>query len=337
MAKFSIFGMLAAMALAAGCGGDFSNNSYDALGAPYEIIVVADHQVWDGPAGDTLRSMFHKAYPMINREETMFDVLRVLPSGFKKLNTRHRNVLITAVDPSATQAGLSMSSDVYARPQTVLRAVAPDLASLSQLLGERRDDIMLLLENAEKDRDVAAATTHTPTQIAALIKEKFGFEMSTGPGYVVQKMENESDDFLWLRYEMPTADQGIVIYTYPFSGVKDFDRENLLKRRDEFAARIPGENPGSHMATNPDFTSLVYKKIDGRRWSEMHGFWDVTGDFMGGPYTNYSTLDAANQRVIAVDFYVYSPDPRLSQRNYIKQLEHLLYTVGISGEAPVWE
>jgi hypothetical protein len=333
MARFSIFGMLAAMELATGCIGGTSN-SYGSLGAPYEIIVVADHQVWDGPAGDTLRSMFRKAYPMINRSETMFDVLRVLPSGFKKLNMRHRNVLITRIDPSATQAGLSMSNDVYTQPQTILTAVAPDLASLSQLLEERRGDILLLLENAEKDRAVAAAESHTPPQIAALIREKFGFEMSMGPGY---KVRDESDDFLWLSYEMPTSSQGIVIYTYPFSGVKDFDRENLVKRRDEFAARIPGENPGSHMATNPDFTSLVYKKIDGRRWSEMHGFWDVTGDFMGGPYTNYSTLDAANQRVIAVDFYVYSPDPRLSQRNYIKQLEHLIYTVKISGEIPVWE
>ncbi len=227
-----------------------------------------------------------------------------------------------------------MANDLHAKPQTVLRATAPDAASLAKLIGDSRDDIMLLLENAEKDRDVTAARKHTPPRIAELIEEKFGFEMSTGPGYTVR---SDSEDFLWLSYEMPTSSQGIVIYTYPFSGVKDFDRDNIISRRNEFASRIPGENPGSHMATNPDYVSLAYKTIDGRPWSEMHGFWEVTGDFMGGPFTNYSTLDAANQRVIAIDFYVYSPDPRLSQRNYIRQLEHFIYTVNISGEVPTWK
>jgi hypothetical protein len=333
MTRFSILATLAIVSLVAGCDSN-SSYLYNSQGAPYEIVVVADHAVWDGPAGDSIRGMFYRQYPMINRQETSFDALRVLPSGFKGLNMRHRNVLITNIDPLATQAGLSMTEDVYATPQVVLSAVAPDGASLAKLIGDNRDDIMLLLETAEKNRDVAAARSHTPPQIAELIREKFGFEMATGPGYAVR---SDGDDFLWLSYEMPTSSQGIIIYTYPFSGVKDFDSENIIARRNEFVSRIPGENAGTHMSTNADFTTLVYKTIEGRPWAEMHGFWDVTDDFMGGPFTNYSTLDAANQRVIAIDFYVYSPDPRLSQRNYIRQLEHFLYTVKISGEVPKWE
>ncbi len=329
----------AALALAAflmtGCGGE-GTYKYDAQGAPYEIVVVADHEVWDGPAGDTLRAMFYRRFPMINRQETSFDVLRVLPAGFTKLVTRHRNVFMTDIDPTLTQASLNLGQDSWARPQTVLSASAPDVASLTKLIDDNRDDIMLVLENAEKDRDVADARGHTPPAISTAIRNKFGFEMSTGPGYVVR---SESEDFLWLDYRMPTADQGIVIYSYPFSGVKDFNLENLLARRNEFVSRIPAENPGSYMTTNPDpgFIEVAYKKIDGRQWAEMRGFWDTVGDFKGGPYRNYSTLDAANQRVISIDFYVFSPDPRFSQRNYIKQLEHFLYTVSIPGEAPTWE
>ncbi len=193
-----------------------------------------------------------------------------------------------------------------------------------ELINTERENIMLLLEHAERERDVANANGFTPKGIAALIKEKFGFEMGVGSGFTVR---SQSDNFLWLSYEMPTASQGVIIYDYPFSGLKDFDRENLLLRRDEFVSRIPGENPGSHMITNHEYIDLVYKKIDDRRWSEMHGFWDVKGDFMGGPFVNYSTLDAANQRVVAIDFYIYAPNPRAKQRNYKKQLEHYLYTV----------
>ncbi len=334
MSRFSILGIIAVLSLSlAGCGRD-SVFQYTAQGAPYEIVVVADHDVWNGPVGDSIRAMFYKRYPMINGEETSFDVLRVLPSGFKKLVMRHRNVMIATIDPDQPgRSALSVSTDIYAKPQIVLSATAPDAASLAELISSNRDDIMLALENAEKDRDVTAQE-HTPPQIASLIKEKFGFEMSTGPGYTVR---SESDNFLWLSYEMPTSSQGIVIYTYPFSYTGDFDRDNLMARRDDFVSRIPGENPGSHMTSNPEFTSLTYKKIDGRQWAEMHGFWDVAGDFMGGPYTNYSTFDAANRRIIAIDFYVYCPDRRLSQRNYIKQLEHFLYTVNIPEGTPATE
>lgn len=298
-------------------------------GAPYELVVVADHPTWDGAVGDTLRSMFHEQFPMVNRQETRFDLLRVLPEGFKKLVVRHRNILILNVDKQFAEPSVGLYNDLYAAPQTVITANAPDAASMLDLIVANRDDVMLLFEDAERRRDVAQASKHTPEPVKKLINEKFGFDMGTGSGFAVR---SEAENFLWLSYEMPASSQGIIIYTYPFSGLKDFDRANLLKRRDEFAAFVPGENPGSHMTTNPDYTELVYKKIDGRQWAEMHGFWDVKGDFMGGPFVNYSTLDAANQRVVAIDFYVYSPDPRLSQRNYKKQLEHYLYTVKFPGQ-----
>jgi hypothetical protein len=333
MTRAFIATALAALTLlATNCGGE-SAFKPNAQGAPYEIVVVADHDVWNGAAGDSLRAMFYQQVPNINRQETTFDVLRVLPGDFKKLIARHRNVLQVSVDPAVTEPNLVVAHDAYAQPQIVLRAVAPSLGALAQMVGDNSEDILLALESAEKGRDVAAASGHTPEAIATRIKEKFGFEISTGPGYTIRA---DGEDFLWLSYEMPTSSQGVVIYTYPFSGVKDFDRENLFARRDEFVARIPADNPGSYMITVAEINELKYKKIDGRRWAEMSGLWDVEGDFMGGPYRNYSTLDAANQRVVAIDFYVYSPDPRLSQRNYIRQLEHLIYTVNIPGEAPSW-
>lgn len=312
--------------LLAGCG-DGTKEAFkpSSQGAPYEIVVVADHAEWDGAVGDTLRAMFYAPVPMVNRQETMFEVLRTLPNGYRKLITRHPNILIVDFDPKYTEPAIAMGENVNAAPQIVITASAPDEASLMTLVNANRDDIMALLENAERDRDVADARGHTPKQIAELIRTKFGFEMGMGPGYTVR---DEKDDFLWLSYETPTGSQGIVIYTYPFSGVRDFELENLVRRRNEFASLIPGENPGSYMSTNPEFTELVFKHINDRQWSELRGFWDVTGDYMGGPYTNYSTLDAPGQRVVAIDFYVYLPNPRLSQRNYRKQLEHYLYTVG---------
>jgi len=311
-----------------GCGPRSANPrdstfKYPSQGAPYELVVVADHEVWDGAPGDTLRSMFYRRFPMVTREETTYDILRTLPSGFKRYVPRHRNLFITAIDPAA-KPSLTVGENLYAQPQIVMNATAPDAASLTALIEANRNDIMLLLEKTEKDRDVALAMKNTPPRIDSVIRAKFGFSMATGPEYTIR---SESDNFLWLSYEMPTASQGIIIYTYPFSGTADFRADSLVARRDQFVARIPGEVAGSHMATNHEMTELLFKTFNGRSWAELHGFWRVEGDFMGGPYTNYSTYDAATGNVIAIDLYVYAPEPRQKQRNLIRQLEHYVHTV----------
>ena len=55
----------------------------------------------------------------------------------------------------------------------------------------------------------------------------------------------------------------------------------------------------------------------------MRGFWDVEGDFMGGPFVSYTTVDTATDRVFTLDCYVYSP--KLPKRNYMREVEHLLH------------
>ena len=51
----------------------------------------------------------------------------------------------------------------------------------------------------------------------------------------------------------------------------------------------------------------------------------VEGDFMGGPFVSYTTVDTATDRVFTLDCYVYSP--KLPKRNYMREVEHLLHLV----------
>ncbi|MDE5851734.1 MAG: DUF4837 family protein, partial [Alistipes sp.] len=55
------------------------------------------------------------------------------------------------------------------------------------------------------------------------------------------------------------------------------------------------------------------------------GFWDVAGDYMGGPFVSFTTVDTATNRVFTLDAYVYSP--KLHKRNFVRGVEHLLYQV----------
>lgn len=253
----NLFFVALALLLAA-CGGTGTGRP-TSQGAPYELIVVADHPVWDGAAGDSIRSIFYRRFPMINRDETQMDLLRILPRDLKNLPQKHPNILIARVDPTAGDAMLSMTENVWAQPQIVITASAPTAEELAALIGERGGDIMTVLEGAERLRDVADATGRTPEAISAAIEQKFGFTMHAYPGYTIR--DDSHDDFLWLSYEMPTASQGIVIYSYPFTGSDDLTPERLIERRDEFTRLIPGEVPGSYMNTNRDFVELLFRDI----------------------------------------------------------------------------
>ena len=156
-------------------------------------------------------------------------------------------------------------------------------------------------------------------------------EIKVPKGYVLAK---QTDDFLWARYEYPTASQGFFVYSYPYEGPESLTLDALIKARNKFAALIPGPSDGSYMITSdafePDYRLF---RLEGRLWCELRGFWDVEGDFMGGPFVSYTTVDTETNRVFTLDGYVYAPDlnkPR--KRNYIRGIEHLLYTIHFPGQ-----
>ena len=319
------------LAVAASCFGckafrTLGEQRINAQGAPYELIVVCDQPEWQGALGDTLRSILTEPVAGLNQREPLFDVLRVLPSGFENLVTRHRNVLQVLVDAEVEEPAAAVQYDLYAQPQIVVTLQGPTQQSLVDYLGAHREELLYVLEKAERDRAVKANETYGNPGIESAIFKTFGVEMKVPKGYTLAA---QKPDFIWARNEYPTASQGFFIYSYPYEGKQSLTEEALVAARNKFAAQIPGPSEGSYMITSdafaPDYRMF---RMEGRLWCELRGFWDVHGDFMGGPFVSYTTVDTATDRVFTLDCYVYAPDlnkPR--KRNYIRGLEHLLYSV----------
>ncbi len=292
-------------------------------GAPYEVIVVCKNSVWEGSAGDTLRYILQQPVPTINQYEPLFDVLRVAPDNFKNLLERHRNVLKLLVDASVENTGIGVQYNVTAQPQIVILAQAPTEEALAALLAENAENLVQVLESAERDRTIEFGKKFGVAELEKTINEKFGVKMNVPKGY---SLRNATDDFLWASYEFPTASQGFFIYTYPYEGARSLSLESLTKARNRFAAKIPGPSDGSYMTTlgeyEPDYRMI---RIGGRLWVEMRGLWDVANDFMGGPFVSFSTVDTATNKVFTIDCYVYSP--KLGKRNFLRPLEHLVHLI----------
>lgn len=324
--KRKIFALLvsavAAMSLAA-CDAFHklgNDSTMTAQGAAYEVVVVSNAPVWEGPAGEEIRSVLQQEIPAFNQSEPMWTVLRVLPDGFKNIIAKHRNVIKLLVDDSVEPA-IGVQYDVASHPQTVMIIQAPTQDELARYIEENRENILYVLEKSERDRTLEYANKYYEGALRTIIYEKFGVDMRVPKGYMLR---SQSDDFVWISYEHKLASQGFFIYSYPYKGPQSLRTEALVAARNKFASRIPGPSDGSYMITYDEFEPLTRAiRINGRLWVEMRGLWDVQNDFMGGPFVSYSTVDTETNRVITLDCYVHSP--QYPKRNYMRPLEHLVY------------
>ena len=296
-----------------------------AQGRPYELVLVANQPVWSGALGDSLRSLLLAPIDYLPQQEPEFDLLRVTPDGFRNIIVDHRNILKVLIDPSLAEASVAVQYNVTADPQIVLTLQGPSEQHLIDYLAEHGDKVVYAIKQAERDRAIAFARKFGAPAVEKAVQERFGVTMHVPKGYILAA--NEAD-FIWARYELPTASQGFAMYSYPADGVKSLSEEALLAARNRFVKRIPGPAEGSYMTTSPVFAPIARPfRLEGRLWVELRGFWDVEGDFMGGPFVSYSTIDTTTNRVVTLDCYVFAPELPPHKRNLMHGVEHLLYTL----------
>lgn len=327
--KTFTFALLSAAAAVFTACGTSSDVKVPSTGRAYELFVVAPAKLWQGPAGDTVRAIFSRNVEMINQPEPLFDLLSVPPANYKTTVARHRNILLLKTGSQYDKSDMTAAYNVNSAPQLQVTVTSPSADSMAAFLHTYGPQIEQFYGIAERNRFIAQAKAHKDNQIVELIRSKFGFEMSIPTGY---KVRMDTTNFLWLSYELPLASVGFLIYTYPAdtSMARNDAAGNIIAARNTAAMQVPGPSDGSYMSTSevvmPDQKELA---VNGRNWNQVRGFWDVKGDFMGGPFINYTTYDQARKCMLAIDGYVYSPSPnnQVQMRNYVRQIEAIFMTV----------
>ncbi|MDR2885950.1 MAG: DUF4837 family protein [Rikenellaceae bacterium] len=323
-----LIAIAALAAVLASCGGGGGERKPASSGGLYEVFVVCTDERWDGALGDTLRAIMTTPVQMINQQEPSFTLLHILPTGFNPTIARHRNILSVKNGAEFAQPSITAQYDVYSSPQLVVQVTGPTPGSITQYLSDNRAELMHIFELAERDRSVALAARFNERALGEMIKKKFDVELDVPKGY---KLRTESEDFIWMSHERPIISQGFFIYSFPYEGKEDFDPEYMIARRNEFGSRIPGPSDGSYMSTfteDEDLAPVVsYMVVNGRHWARMNGFWEVEGDYMGGPFVTYATLNPVTRRVVVLDCYLFSP--KHPKRNFFRQLEHLVFSVRV--------
>lgn len=326
--------VLSVVAVMVGCKAmDSLSSAETAVGTPYEMVLVCAQPQWQSELGDTLQSIFQQPVKELMQYEPMFNVIRILPNNFGNLTRKHRNIVTVLVDPTITEPSISAQYDVTAAPQIQIAIQGPDNATLAKYVSDNRENLLYVLEKAERDRKINYVSRYHSEPIHELLKERFGADIYIPNSY---KILTESEDMVWISQEYPDASQGFFVYKYPYEGQQSLTAEALIKARNKFASRIPGPVDGSYMTTvqaivdetGENYTPFIpnYRSftIENCPWIELAGYWEVTNDYMGGPFVSYTTVNKATKEVVTYDCYLYAPT-RKDKRNMLRELQQLIY------------
>lgn len=295
-----------------------------------EVVVVITKESWDGQVGENLRATLAQPQISLPQEEPIFDLISVPPSAFKEIFKTSRNIINVRISPTNDEAKVEFKKDIWAWPQAVVNISASSSEDFEQVFKANSDKIVAYLLKAERDRLQRNYASYKEVDVMAKVKEIMNVDVTLPVGF---KVADEADDFMWVRYDTPEIMQGIAFYSFPYTSDSTFTEKYLLSKRDSILEEhIEGPLDNSYMTTEhrlkPTFNAFNFKK---NYAVEMRGLWRVEGDFMGGPFISLSVLDAANNRIIVADGFVYAP--RFDKRNYLRQLEAMIYSMTLPDQA----
>lgn len=314
--------LLVAAFILASCS-ESKSKGPNSTGRGSEIIVVCSKPAWNSAIGDTIRASLMQNMPGLPEAEPEYTLINVSEKDFSTFLQTHRNVLVIDIKAGIKKSKVETLRNVWAHPQRVIRVEASSDTAFFTLFDKHSEAIKELFNQNERARYRELNSLSRNFAVEKLLADDFGINMVISQDFYLAK---KKPDFVWLRSEATTMSLGLMIYTYPYKDTVQMNPAAILASRDRYTKLyIPGPLDGSYMATEKEFYPPVSRKILFKNMFaiETRGLWKTVGDFMGGPFVNYTIVDAPRQRIIVFDGYVYYPNK--SKRNYVRQMESIIW------------
>ncbi|MDR1864394.1 MAG: DUF4837 family protein [Bacteroidales bacterium] len=294
----------------------------EARGKQGEIVVVISKELWTGACGDTIRSCLNEPVYGLPAPEPVFTLVRQdVLTGFTQ---QVRNILLIEVNPAVERSTLSYKTDVYAKRQLLFHIQSPSADSLTKYVKRCKDLLIDRYLTQDRDSYIAYYTRIADASFAGKTREKFQADIAIPKEY---SLDVEKEDFLWFAREKKDMLMGILMWKEAYSSTDRLNPDRLLSKMNEMSKKyVPGPSPGSYMATESLLPPAVKQYVKNNVYTvQLNGLWQTENDFMGGPYVNMSIVDERRGQIVTGVGFVFFP--RKDKRDYIRQLEAILYTL----------
>ena len=322
--------VFASMLLFASCGKK-GQNAYQSnvTGKAGELVVVVSSEAWNAQPGIDIRNVLAQPHLSLPQEEPLFDLINIPHAAFGDIFRTSRNLLIVNIRSTIDSSAVILRRNVHAHTQALVTIDAKNFNEFSKLFEQNAERIAGFFIRMERERMQLNYERYHVKSVSNVSEELFNLKIHVPPGF---KVAEQSDDFMWIRFETPEISQGILIYSYPYSDEKTFTPEFLVGKRNVFLRKnVPGPSPGSYMSTEMR-VPVVFNQFtkSGNYAAEMRGLWRLENDFMGGPFISHSVLDMLNNRVVTIEGYVYAPSR--DKRNFLRQVEAMIYSAKFTNQ-----
>ena len=319
--------LIVAVALViAGCTKRSTVPNKTTAGKSYDMFILASDDLWQGDLRFAVCDALEADAVGLRRAEGYFNIVDWRnPDKATVVDLKYGNILKLAVEPSIVEPAFSVAQNVYARPQTIVTAKAASAEALSSFITDNAATLRQIFEEAERTRSNAYYSGGAAELLMEDFKSHTGDEMLIPANFY--KANTLDKSLLWYIRDYKNKAQYIFAFEYPYTDAEDFTPEWLMRTLDNKLSTITSKGAvGSYMGVNENGPAVVTEQtIAGKRWYELRGWWEVNNDFMGGPFVSYSTLDETTNEITTIMFALYAPEE--GQRNPLRELEHLIYTI----------
>lgn len=299
-----------------------SPNLVSSEGGLNEVAIVIDNDLWKGEIGDSLREKL--AYPLdgLSTEETALLLKQFSPKLTNNVFRYMRNIVV--IETSNETEFIHVENE-FATPQNVFYfrgKNVQDILELITLHGEFVESSIRFYELLEIQSKIAMAPFNDKH-----IKDKFHISMLIPDKYNYALISN---NFIWLKRDTSVGSNSIMVYEVPISRFENSKAliNNFVEVRDSITQKyIKGSELNSFMHVNHSYSPLVKKVFfeEGMDSYEFRGNWDLTNNYMEGPYLCYVFKDNRNDRYLFVDGFVYNPTQ--PNRDYIFEIEAIIKSI----------
>ena len=291
-----------------------------------EVVLMINQNKWESKIGLEFRKILLGDQIGLPQPEPLFDLVNIPHSAFSKIFQPHRNLIFAKISSEYKEPKITIQTNLWSKTQLVINMVAPNDSSFLNLIIENKEKIVTHLLNAERRRILSNYKKYEERHIREQLQKNHSLSLIVPKGYTLNV---DSSNFVWISHETSQISQGIFVYYYDYVDTNTFTVDYLLNKRNIFLKKhVPGPSPNSYMTTErnykPNFIEFEYNN---RYFAELRGLYRVENNFYGGPFMSVSTIDEKRNRVVTVEGFVYAP--QLKKRNYLRQLEAILYTLEI--------
>ena len=287
------------------------------------LTIIINDQLWNGEVGDSLRKKFASPVDGLPQEEPLFTINQYPSKAIDANKIYSRNLLIVNKDDKNR---FRIEVDEFAKPQNVVHLAGNSNEEIIEELEHNFDAII------KKFKQTEILETQKVISLSLLsdkkIRNKFKVSLKLPSTY---KTALSRANFIWLKREILSGNNNILIYKVPFKSILKNDNvsNNIIKIRDSIGALyIHTRVRNSKMITEESYSPYFLKTLlDGKRTFETKGTWELKGDYMSGSFIDYAIVDRSKRKFIIIEGFCYAPST--DKRDLMFELEAIIKSIKI--------